>query len=184
MGSYPGKSSCSGSGSFREESSNGPERGETLIGEGTEDGRSACSTEDSGPEKPGNSAEEKTLTTPSLGGGNSKKFWVVGSRRRKVGLATRESRDSVEGPTGQQTKRGDREGSEGHQRGDPEVMSDPVRARRQPYTRQSFWRDSQGAREPGSEIIISPTDRRAAYLVGTSRSVGRGWPIRPLPTRL
>ncbi len=26
-------------------------------------------------------------------------------------------------------------------------------------------------------------DRRAAYLVGTSRSVGRGWSIRPLPTR-
>ena len=63
MRSYPGKSCCSGSESFREESSNGPEKGETLIGEGTEDGRSACSTEDSGPEKPGNSVEEKTLTT-------------------------------------------------------------------------------------------------------------------------
>ena len=42
--------------------------GETLIGEGTEDGRSACSTEDSGPEKPGNSVEEKTLTTRHIGG--------------------------------------------------------------------------------------------------------------------
>jgi len=47
---------------------NGPERGETLIGKGTEGGRSACSTEDSGPEKPGNRAEEKTLTTLPVGG--------------------------------------------------------------------------------------------------------------------
>jgi hypothetical protein len=68
--SYPGKSSCPDSESFREESSNGPERGETLIGEGTEDGRSACSTKDSGPGKPGNRVEEKTLTTLHLGGGN------------------------------------------------------------------------------------------------------------------
>ena len=37
--------------------------------------------------------------------------------------------------------------------------------------------------EPSSGIIIPPTNRRAAYLVGTSRSVGRGWPTRPLPTR-
>ncbi len=27
-------------------------------------------------------------------------------------------------------------------------------------------------------------DRRAAYLAGTSRSVGRGWSLRPPPTRL
>jgi len=27
-------------------------------------------------------------------------------------------------------------------------------------------------------------NRGAAYLAGTSRSVGRGWPLRPLPTRL
>jgi len=27
-------------------------------------------------------------------------------------------------------------------------------------------------------------DRRAAYLVGTSRSVGRGWSLRPPPTRI
>jgi hypothetical protein len=68
MRSYPGKSSCPDSESFREESSNGPERGETLIGEGTEDGRSAYSTEDSGPKKPGNRGEEKTLTTQHFKG--------------------------------------------------------------------------------------------------------------------
>ena len=30
----------------------------------------------------------------------------------------------------------------------------------------------------------SVADRGAAYLAGTSRSVGRGWSLRPLPTRL
>jgi len=68
--SYPGKSSCPGPEGFRKGPENGPERGEPLIGEGTEDGRSAYSTEDSGPEKPGNSVEEKTLTTRTEGGGN------------------------------------------------------------------------------------------------------------------
>jgi len=33
------------------------------MGKGAEDGRSVCSTEDSGPEKPGNRVEEKTLKT-------------------------------------------------------------------------------------------------------------------------
>ena len=42
---------------------------EVMTGKGTEDGRSACSTEDSGPEKPGNRVEEKTLTTLQVGGG-------------------------------------------------------------------------------------------------------------------
>jgi hypothetical protein len=70
MRSYPGKSSCPGSKGFREESTNGPVEGETLSGKGTEDSRSACSTEDSGPEKPGNRVEEKTLTTPTKEGGN------------------------------------------------------------------------------------------------------------------
>jgi hypothetical protein len=46
----------------------GPRGEETLIGKGAEGGRSACSTEDSGPEKPGNRAEEKTLTTWPVGG--------------------------------------------------------------------------------------------------------------------
>ena len=68
MRSYPGKSSCPDSDRFREESSNGPAEGETLSGKGAEDDRSAYSTEDSGPTKPGNSVEEKTLTTLQLGG--------------------------------------------------------------------------------------------------------------------
>jgi hypothetical protein len=38
-------------------------RGMHQSGEGTEGGRSTSSTEDSGPEKPGNSAEEKTPRT-------------------------------------------------------------------------------------------------------------------------
>jgi hypothetical protein len=37
-----------------------PRREEALIGKKTEDGRSACSTEDSGPETPGDSVEGKT----------------------------------------------------------------------------------------------------------------------------
>ena len=44
---------------------------ETLIGKGTEEGRSACSTEDSGPEKPGNRVEEKTLKTLARTGRDS-----------------------------------------------------------------------------------------------------------------
>ena len=95
-------------------------------------------------------------------------------------MTTRESRDRVEGERASKPK-GEREGSTGHQREVPEVRSDPVRAKGQSSTRQSLWGDSQGARkveerlhEPGSGIIIPPTDRRAAYLVGTSRSCWEG----------
>ena len=38
-------------------------RGEPEAGQGTKGGRSTGSTEDSGPMKPGNSVEGKTLTT-------------------------------------------------------------------------------------------------------------------------
>ena len=48
-----------------------PQRGETPIGKGAGGGRSACSTEDSGPEKPGNRAEEKTLMTRPVEGRES-----------------------------------------------------------------------------------------------------------------
>ena len=98
---------------------------ETLIGKGTEEGRSACSTEDSGPEKPGNRVEEKT---PGIGedwwqrseGQENPPFMTVnthpsapikpqgnrtscavtvdrgrGSRRRKTMRTTEVSRDSV-----------------------------------------------------------------------------------------
>lgn len=97
MRSYPGKSSCSGSKSFREESSNGPERGETLIGEGTEDGRSACSTEDSGPEKPGNRVEEKTLTTSHLEGNPEASLGCGKTQTRGRGDDQGESRQSGRG---------------------------------------------------------------------------------------
>ena len=50
--------------------------------------------------------------------------------------------------------RGEREGSEGHQRGDPEVRSDPVRARGQPSTRQSSWGDRHGAGEVKAEKVL------------------------------
>ena len=42
--------------------------GEPEAGQGTEGGRFTGSTEDSGPMKPGNSAEDKTLTTVKAGG--------------------------------------------------------------------------------------------------------------------
>jgi len=32
--------------------------------------------------------------------------------------------------------------------------------------------------------LCSVANRGAAYLAGTSRSVGRGWPSGPLPTRI
>jgi hypothetical protein len=38
-------------------------RGEPEAGQGTEGGRSTGSTDDSGPMKPGNRVEDKTLTT-------------------------------------------------------------------------------------------------------------------------
>ena len=41
--------------------------GEPEAGQGTEGGRFTGSTEDSGPKKPGNSAEDKTLTTGKTG---------------------------------------------------------------------------------------------------------------------
>ena len=41
--------------------------GEPEAGQGTEGGRFTDSTEDSGPMKPGNSVEDKTLTTGKTG---------------------------------------------------------------------------------------------------------------------
>ena len=41
--------------------------GEPEAGQGTEGGRFTGSTEDSGPMKPGNSVEDKTLTTGKTG---------------------------------------------------------------------------------------------------------------------
>ena len=42
--------------------------GEPEAGQGTEGGRFTDSTEDSGPMKPGNRVEDKTLTTGKTGG--------------------------------------------------------------------------------------------------------------------
>ena len=60
--SYPGKPSCAGidvaKGTIK------PNRiGEPEAGQGTEGGRFTDSTDNSGPMKPGNSVEDKTLTT-------------------------------------------------------------------------------------------------------------------------
>jgi hypothetical protein len=96
-----------------------------------------------------------------------------GKPQTKGRLLTGESQDSVEGQAGQQTQSRNREGREEHQRGDPELSSDPVRTRRQPSIQQSFWEGSPGVREPkksfhepGSGMIILPTDLREAYPVG------------------
>jgi len=62
--SYPGKPSCSAAEQGRRKPNC---EGRTPIGEGAEGGRSADSTDDSGPMKPGNRAEDKTLTTNKLG---------------------------------------------------------------------------------------------------------------------
>ena len=51
-------------------------------GKGAEVGRSVDSTEDSGPKKPGNRVEEKTLKTCKRRPGN--RHPVVGSRRREA----------------------------------------------------------------------------------------------------
>ena len=89
----------------------------------------------------------------------------------------------MEGQTGQQTQKGNREGREEHQRGDPELRSDPVRTRRQPSIHPSFWRGKPGVREPkkrfhepGSGMIILPTDLRAAYPVLAAGKIARGGP--------
>jgi hypothetical protein len=65
--SYPGKPSCAGidvaKGTIK------PNRiGEPEAGQGTEGGRFTDSTKDSGPMKPGNSVEGKTLTIRKTGG--------------------------------------------------------------------------------------------------------------------
>ena len=59
--SYPGKPSWSGVESCERHHKTEPKR-RTRSGEGPEGGRFTGSTEDSGPMKPGNSVEEKTLT--------------------------------------------------------------------------------------------------------------------------
>jgi group II intron reverse transcriptase/maturase len=68
-------------------------------------------------------------------------------------MTTRESRDRVEGERASKPN-GDREGSIGHQREDPEVRSDPVRARGQSSTRQSSGRDSHGAERVKTERVL------------------------------
>jgi len=68
-------------------------------------------------------------------------------------MTTRESRDRVEGERASKPE-GEREGSEGHQRGDLEVRSDPVRALGQASTRQSSWGDSHGAEGVKAEKVL------------------------------
>ena len=50
--------------------------------------------------------------------------------------------------------RGEREGSEGHQRGDPEVRSDPALAMGRTSTRQSSWGGSHGAAGVREEKVL------------------------------
>ncbi len=68
-------------------------------------------------------------------------------------MTTKGSRDSVEGERASQPE-GEREGREGHQRGDLEVRSDPVRALGQASTRQSSWGDSHGAEGVKAERVL------------------------------
>ena len=68
-------------------------------------------------------------------------------------MTTKGSRDRVEGERASKPE-GEREGSEGHQRGDLEVRSDPVRALGQASTRQSSWGDSHGAEGVKAEKVL------------------------------
>lgn len=63
--SYPGKPSCSGRHNCHEGHKTEPTR-RSRSGEGAEGGRFTRSTDDSGPMKPGNSVEDKTLTTRKI----------------------------------------------------------------------------------------------------------------------
>ena len=60
--SYPGKPSCTGAGVVTG-TIKPNRRGEPEAGQGAEGGRFTDSTDDSGPKKPGNRAEDKTLRT-------------------------------------------------------------------------------------------------------------------------
>ena len=82
-----------------------------------------------------------------------RRHWVVGRRRRKVGVTSKESRDRVEGERASKPK-GEREGSTGHQREVPEVRSDPVRAAGQSSTRQSSWGNGHGAKGVKTEKLL------------------------------
>ena len=68
-------------------------------------------------------------------------------------MTTRESRDRVEGERASKPN-GEREGSIAHQREIPEVRSDPVRAKRQSSTRQSFCGDGHGAEGVKTERVL------------------------------
>jgi hypothetical protein len=61
--SYPGKPSCTGAVAAAKGTIKPNRRGDPEAGQGTEGGRFTDSTEDSGPKKPGNRAEDKTLRT-------------------------------------------------------------------------------------------------------------------------
>jgi hypothetical protein len=64
---YPGKPSCAGTDGCKGIIK--PNRiGEPEAGQGTEGGRFTGSTNDSGPMKPGNRVEDKTLMTGKTGG--------------------------------------------------------------------------------------------------------------------
>jgi len=68
-------------------------------------------------------------------------------------VTTRERRDRVEGE-GASKPNGERESGTAHQRGVPEVRSDPVRARGQSSTRQSSLGDSHGAEGVKAERVL------------------------------
>ena len=64
------------------------------VGEG---GRFMDSTDDSGPVKPGNGVEEKTLTTRKEAWMYQQRRWGMGSRGREVMVTPMRSRHSVTG---------------------------------------------------------------------------------------
>lgn len=64
----------------------------TLSGKGAERGRSADSTEDSGPMKPGNRAEDKTPTTEDTTRARGRAGRRAESRGRQARMTTWESR--------------------------------------------------------------------------------------------
>ena len=59
--SYPGKPACTGAVAAAKGTIKPNRRGDPEAGQGTEGGRFTDSTDDSGPMKPGNRVEDKTL---------------------------------------------------------------------------------------------------------------------------
>jgi len=129
---YPGKPSCSAGWYGRRKPSR---KGRPPRGEGAEGGRSADRTDDSGPVKPGNSVEDKTLTTEKQGSRE-------GAARRPASGKTRAPRSTPSGCGKSRTK------------GEDDHVEEPKGWTEEPANREGVVLATGSGQRPPSPAIL------------------------------